>query len=51
VVILTGLSDGSVVKSKHLMKFLVIEDIFAPSPVPEEPSHSLKTLVASMQKL
>jgi hypothetical protein len=51
VVILTGLSDGSVAKSKLLMKFFVIEEIFAPSPVPEELSHSSKKLDASMQRL
>jgi hypothetical protein len=51
VVILTGLSDGSMAKPKLMMKFLVIEEIFAPSSVPEEPFHSLKKLVASMQRL
>jgi hypothetical protein len=51
VAILTGLSDGSVVKPKLLMKSLVIEEIFAPSPVLEESSHSLKKLVASIQRL
>jgi hypothetical protein len=43
VVILTGLSDGSVVRPKLLMKFLMIEEIFAPLLVLEEPSHSLKS--------
>jgi hypothetical protein len=51
VVILTGLFDGSVAKPKLLMKFLMIEEIFAPSPMPEEPSHSSKKLAASMQRL
>jgi hypothetical protein len=46
-----GLSDGSVVKPKLLMKFLVIEEIFAPKLVPEESSHSMKKLVASMLRL
>jgi hypothetical protein len=51
VVILMGLSDGLVAKPKLLMKFLVIGEIFAPSLVHEEPSHSLKKLTASMQRL
>jgi hypothetical protein len=51
MVILTGLSDGSVTKPKLLMKFLVIEEIFAPLPASEEPSHSLRKMVASMQML
>jgi hypothetical protein len=46
-----GLSDGLVAKSKLLMKFLVIEEIFAPLPPPEEPSHYLRKLAASMQSL
>jgi hypothetical protein len=51
VVILTGLSGELVAKLKLLMKFLVIEEIFMPSPAPEEPSHSLRKLVVSMQRL
>jgi hypothetical protein len=51
VVILTRLSDGSVVKPKLSMKSLVTEEMFMPSPALEEPSHSLKKLVASMQRL
>jgi hypothetical protein len=39
VVILTGLSGGLVAK------------ISAPSSVPEEPSHSLRKMVVSMQRL
>jgi hypothetical protein len=51
VVILMGLSNGLLAKPKFLMKFLVIEEIFVTSPVPEEPSHSLRRLAASMQRL
>jgi hypothetical protein len=43
-----GLSGGLVVKPKLLMRFLVIQEIFVPSPVPKEPSHFLRKLVASM---
>jgi hypothetical protein len=50
MVILTGLSDGSVAKPKLLMKFLMIEEIFAPSLAPEESSHSLKKMATSMQR-
>jgi hypothetical protein len=46
-----GLSDGLLAKPMLLMKFFAIEEIFAPSPVPEEPSHSLRKLAASMQRL
>jgi hypothetical protein len=51
VVILTGLLDGSVVRPKLLMKFLLIEEIFAPSPTLEGLSLFLKKLAVSMQKL
>jgi hypothetical protein len=51
VVILTGLSDGSVAKPKLLIKSLVTEEIFVPSPALKEPSHSLKKLATSMQRL
>jgi hypothetical protein len=39
------------VKPKFLMKFLVIEEIFAPSPVPEELTHSSKKMAASIPRL
>jgi hypothetical protein len=51
VVILTGLSGGLVAKPKILIRFLVIQEIFVPSPVPEEPFHFLRKLVVSMQRL
>jgi hypothetical protein len=51
VVILTELSNEFVVRLELLMKFLMIEVIFVPSPALEEPSHSLKKLVASMQRV
>jgi hypothetical protein len=51
VVILTGLSNGLMAKPKLLIKFLVIEEIFTPSPTPEESSHSLRKLAASMQRM
>jgi hypothetical protein len=51
MVILTRLSDGLVAKPKLSMKSLVIEETFVPSPALEEPSHSLKKLATSMQRL
>ena len=38
-------------KAKAFDEILSIEEIFAPSLVPEEPSHSQKKLVVSMQRL
>jgi hypothetical protein len=51
VVILTGLSDGSGAKPKLLMKSLAIEEISVPALALEEPSHYLKKLAMSMQRL
>jgi hypothetical protein len=51
VVILTGLSGGLATKLKLLTRFLAIEETSAPSPAPEEPSHSSRNLVVSMQRL
>jgi hypothetical protein len=51
VVILMGLSDGSVAKLKLLMKSLAIEETFVPSPALEGSSCFLKKLVVSMQRL
>jgi hypothetical protein len=50
MVILTGLSDGSVAKPKLLMKSLWIEEISVLASALKEPSHCLKKLAASMQK-
>jgi hypothetical protein len=46
-----GLYGELVAKPKLLMKFSLIEEIFVPSPAPKEPSHSLRKLAASTQRL
>jgi hypothetical protein len=51
VVILMALSGRLGAKPKLLMRFLAIEETYAPSPVTEESSHSSRKLAASMHRL